>query len=317
MPPSPGSRQGSASQAGLSFLRKVDSTGGSSTTLTSMLFPSSASTQPATLKTSSAGIVQTAGAVEVDAASASGALLSTPNDVYYRLAIAYYDGDPSLSTSNVITSTEVSADATKIASIKYAVVTSSGYVNSTTVAVQSLAGIYQFGWSTESVSDPGGSSGSTAFYGKALQINNQDAWIQAESYDESTSVLTVNDSQKNWWSFTSSSANAFPVQDPRYQVCMVASTDPVTGNIDSTKDAQEDSPIRLFRVAANPANGAELKIQYSEYCQSSGAYKHLNTWIYGDDDSIRLAGTNLCVTGEGDTINMPAKLETCGNGYSP
>jgi hypothetical protein len=309
-------------QAALSFLRAADTTGGSVATLKSALFPSSSSTQSAVLNTSSVGAVQTVGAVKVDPASASGVASYTPDDVYYRLTVTYYDGDPTQSSSKVITASDVSADASKVASIKYAVVVSGGYVNSTSVATKSLSGIYQFGWSKTTSSGSSGVSGSTTFYGQALTINsnNKEAWIYAESYDAATGVLIANNNtRRDWWKVQNnpSGATGLIVQDPRYQTCMVAATDTTTGNVDPTKDATEDSPVRLFRVATSTDNNGTITITYSDQCKSTGAYKHLNTWIYSADDSIRLAGTDLCVTGEGNTVNMPAKLEKCGTGYSP
>ncbi len=190
------------------------------------------------------------------------------------------------------------------------------------VATKSLSGIYQFGWSkTTSSGSSGGTSGSTTFYGKALTINgDKGAWIYAESYDAATGVLIANNNTlSDWWKVQNnpSGATGLIVQDPRYQTCMVAATDTTTGDVDPTKDATEDSPVRLFRVATSTDNNGTITITYSDQCKSTGAYKHLNTWVYSADDSIRLAGTDLCVTGEGDTVNMPAKLEKCGTGYSP
>lgn len=333
-------------QAGLSFLRTAESyyeTGNYS-----KLMPATAADpskpsldetyamETATTSGSTTGTVNVVALnyVPVDDTSSGTTAVSTSSATHnqklsYRIQIGYYDGDPDAGGKMV-------TDATKLSSVKYAVVVSYGYVNrypdgrtSGTEAdpVRTAAAKYKFGQSQENGGGGGGGGGSPM---RNMPMEDDSApWILVEStttdsngdLDTLTAIDSIDASHgnTNWWK-----GYEKLVPDPRNSLCFVATTDS-EGNIDPTKSAVVNSAVRLFRKAVQTG---DKTLQYSDYCKQHGKYSHLNQWVYGKDDSIRLKGTNLCMTGldtsyrttggkGGKAQDGAIRLTTCGNSYSP
>lgn len=332
-------------QAGLSFLRTAESyyeTGNYS-----KLMPATAADpskpsldetyamETATTNGSTTGTVNVVALnyVPVDDTSSGTTAVSTSSATHnqklsYRIQIGYYDGDPDAGGKMV-------TDATKLSSVKYAVVVSYGYVNrypdgrtSGTEAdpVRTAAAKYQFGQSQE-FGGGGGSGGDGSPMRNMPMEDGSAPWILVEStttdsngdLDTLTAIdsIDVSHGNTNWWK-----GYEKLVPDPRNSLCFVATTDS-EGNIDPTKSAVVNSAVRLFRKAVQTG---DKTLQYSDYCKKHGKYSHLNQWVYGKDDSIRLKGTNLCMTGldvsyrtlhGGKAQDGAIRLTTCGNSYSP
>ncbi len=331
-------------QAGLSFLRTAESyyeTGNYS-----KLMPATAADpskpsldetyamETATTSGSTTGTVNVVALnyVPVDDTSSGTTAVSTSSATHnqklsYRIQIGYYDGDPDAGGKMV-------TDATKLSSVKYAVVVSYGYVNrypdgrtSGTEAdpVRTAAAKYKFGQSVELPPPPSGQNAGAAFH--ALSPT-QSAWVVVDSMtkDANGDVETIaTKGGPGEWLYNDKNNNVnylqYATDDPRNSICMVAATD-LQGNVDSTKMPVEGSPIRLFKMYTSSGNHTVYTA--SEYCKPNGAYKKLNTWVYGKDDSIRLSGTNLCITGlsvnynelYGTNRNGAATLTTCGTSYT-
>lgn len=330
-------------QSGLSFLRTVENyfeTGNYN-----KLMPATAADpskpsldetyamETATASGSTTGTVNvvTLNYVPVDDTSSGTTAVSTSSATHnqklsYRIQIGYYDGDPDAGGKMVI-------DATKLSSVKYAVVVSYGYVNrypdgrtsgTETDPVRTAAAKYKFGQSTVNPSLPNLTSPM-----RSIPMEDEGApWILVESttvdsnndLDTITTKESIDESHGNWNYLWEGYEKAVP--DPRNSLCFVATTDS-DGNIDPTKKAGVNSAVRLFRAAVQTGTNT---LQYSEYCKQHGKYSHLNQWVYGKDDSIRLYNTNLCMTGldvsyrtlhGGKAQDGAIRLTTCGNSYSP
>ena len=332
-------------QAGLSFLRTAESyyeTGNYSKLMPDTTAdPSKPSLdeayamEKATTSGSTTGTVNVVALnyVPVDDTSSGTTAVSTSSATHnqklsYRIQIGYYDGDPN-------TGGKLISDATKLSAVKYAVVVSYGYVNrypdgrtagTEADPVRTAAAIYKFGQSTEI--PPGGGGGGGGSPMRSVPMEDNDApWILVEStttdsngdLDTITAIDSIDESHGNtaWWK-----GYEKLVPDPRNSLCFVATTDS-DGNIDPTKNAVVNSAVRLFRKAVQTG---DKTLQYSDYCKKHGKYSHLNQWVYGKDDSIRLKGTNLCMTGldvsyrtlhGGKGQDGAIRLTTCGNSYSP
>lgn len=259
----------------------------------------------------------------------------------YRIQIGYYDGDPNAGGKLI-------SDATKLSAVKYAVVVSYGYVNrypdgrtagTEADPVRTAAAIYKFGQSSEIPLGGGGGGGGGSPMRNVPMEDEGAPWIYVASkttdangdLDTITAMNDIDESHGN--DYNAINGNYIDgrkveagydqtVPDPRDSLCFVATTD-TDGNIDPSKSAVEGSAIRLFRQAVQTGTRT---LKYSEYCKKNGKYKHLNQWAYGKDDSIRLKGTNLCMTGldtsyrtlgGGKAQDGAMRLTTCGNSYSP
>lgn len=347
-------------QAGLSFLRTAESyyeTGNYS-----KLMPATAADpskpsldetyamETATTSGSTTGTVNVVALnyVPVDDTSSGTTAVSTSSATHnqklsYRIQIGYYDGDPDAGGKMV-------TDATKLSSVKYAVVVSYGYVNrypdgrtSGTEAdpVRAAAAKYKFGQAIEKSNALGGGHNGAASV-SFIQSKQQDTWVHVTSTtftaNHDLDTVTADDNLDLDRSKT--------IPDPRSSLCMVASNgsdgtplkesdfiDVNTGKYsdDIFNSKIKNAVIRLFRRATSTDNAPSWTFKYSAYCQAHGEYKYTNNWIYYDDDSIRLAHwsddgttlvpTNWCVTGlsvKNATANAaPARLTECGTSYSP
>ena len=330
-------------QAGLSFIRTAESyyeTGNYN-----KLMPATAADpskpsldetyamETATASGSTTGTVNvvTLNYVPVDDTSSGTTAVSTSSATHnqklsYRIQIGYYDGDPDAGGKMVI-------DATKLSSVKYAVVESYGYVNRSPDGrtsgtepdpVRTAAAKYKFG---QSQAGPDNGGGGSPMRNKPME-DYSSPWIIVSSYtsDENgdlEEVVAVNNVDDNHLLYENYLKKAVP--DPRNDLCYVATTD-TTGNIDPTKSAIVGSAVRVFRKAVQKPGTTNTYV-YSEYCKKHGEYSSLNQWVYGKDDSIRLASdTSLCMTGldishrsvaGGTGTDGVIRLTTCGNSYSP
>lgn len=344
-------------QSGLSFLRTAESyyeTGNYD-----KLMPATAADpskpsldetyamETATASGSTTGTVNvvTLNYVPVDDTSSGTTAVSTSSATHnqklsYRIQIGYYDGDPDAGGKMV-------TDATKLSSVKYAVVVSYGYVNrypdgrtsgTETDPVRTAAAKYKFGQATEKTQIHGtGHNGAASV--SFVQSKQNDRWVHVTSatFTANNDLDTVTAGSD--WSMTKT------IPDPRSSLCMVASNgsdgtplkesdfiDANTGKYsDDIFNAKiKNAVMRLFRRATSTDNGP-FTFKYSSYCQAHGEYKYTNNWIYYDDDSIRLAHwsddgttlvpTNWCVTGlsvyNASANAAPARLTECGTSYSP
>lgn len=344
-------------QAGLSFLRTAESyyeTGNYDKLMPATAAdPSKTSldetyaVETATASSSATGTakVVTLNYVPVNDTTSGTTAVSTSSSTHdqklsYRIQIGYYDGDPN-------TTGKLVSDATKLSTVKYAVVVSYGYVNrypdgrtagTEADPVRTAAAIYKFGQSSEIPLGGGGGGGGSPM--RNVPMEDEGApWIYVASkttdangdLDTITAMNDIDESHGN--DYNAINGNYIDgrqveagydqtVPDPRDSLCFVATTD-TDGNIDPSKSAVEGSAIRLFRQAVQTGTRT---LKYSEYCKKNGKYKHLNQWAYGKDDSIRLKGTNLCMTGldtsyrtlgGGKAQDGAMRLTTCGNSYSP
>ncbi len=330
-------------QAGLSFLRTAESyyeTGNYDKLMPATAAdPSKTSldetyaVETATASSSATGTakVVTLNYVPVNDTTSGTTAVSTSSSTHdqklsYRIQIGYYDGDPNAGGKLV-------ADTTKLSTVKYAVVVSYGYVNrypdgraagTENDPVRTAAALYKFGQAKE---NPGGDGGGGSPMRNKPMEDNGSPWIVVSSYkrdangdlDEIVSENNVNDNGLLWGDHLKKA-----VPDPRNDLCFVATTD-AKGNIDPNKSAIDGSAVRVFRKAVQV--GSTNTFKYSDYCKKNGAYRRLNQWVYGKDDSIRLASDkSLCMTGV-DITHRSVKggigkdgvirLTTCGSSYSP
>lgn len=346
-------------QAGLSFLRTAESyyeTGNYS-----KLMPATAADpskpsldetyamETATTSGSTTGTVNvvTLNYVPVDDTSSGTTAVSTSSATHnqklsYRIQIGYYDGDPDAGGKMVI-------DATKLSSVKYAVVVSYGYVNrypdgrtsgTETDPVRAAAAKYKFGQAVEKPQDRGTSHNGAASV-SFIQSKQLDTWVHVTgaTFTANNDLDTVTADSSMYLDMSKT------IPDPRSSLCMVASngsdgtplkeSDFIDANTGKYSDdifntKIKNAVIRLFRRATSTDNGP-WTFKYSSYCQAHGEYKYTNNWIYYDDDSIRLAHwsddgttlvpTNWCVTGlsvkNASANAAPARLTECGTSYSP
>ena len=332
-------------QAGLSFLRTTESyyeTGNYDKLMPATTAdPSKTSldetyaVETATASSSATGTakVVTLNYVPVNDTTSGTTAVSTSSSTHdqklsYRIQIGYYDGDPNAGGKLI-------SDATKLSAVKYAVVVSYGYVNrypdgrtagTEADPVRTAAAMYKFGQAKENIRRGNAVVGSPM---RSIPMEDEGApWILVEStttdsngdLDTITTKERIDESHGNWDYLWEGYEKAVP--DPRNSLCFVATTDS-DGNIDPNKSAGENSAVRLFRAAVQTG---DKTLQYSEYCKKSGKYSKLNQWVYGNDDSIRLKDTNLCMTGldtsyrtlhGGKAQDGAIRLKTCGNSYSP
>lgn len=320
-------------QAGLSFLRTAESyyeTGNYDKLMPATTAdPSKTSldetyaVETATASSSATGTakVVTLNYVPVNDTTSGTTAVSTSSSTHdqklsYRIQIGYYDGDPN-------TTGKLVSDATKLSAVKYAVVVSYGYVNrypdgrtagTEADPVRTAAAIYKF-----EMTPPSTPKTSAAFHAVSP---TDSGWVVVTSTtkDANGDIETITTKGgPNEWLYNENLQYA--TDDPRNSICMVAATD-LNGNVDSSKMPVEGSPIRMFKMYTSSGNHTVYTA--SEYCKPNGAYKKLNKWVYGKDDSIKLSGTNLCVTGlstdynvlYGTNRNGAATLTTCGTSYT-
>ncbi|MGO5433978.1 hypothetical protein [Bifidobacterium thermophilum] len=325
-------------QAGLSFLRTAESyyeTGNyhellptatadtskpslDETFVTDTVSVSSSSSSTGTAKVAALNYVQ------VNDTSSGTTAVSTSSSTHnqklsYRIQIGYYDGDPNDGGKLI-------ADSTQLSKAKYAVVLSYGYVDrfpdgrsagTEADPVRTVAAIYKFG-------QLGSGTTGTPMRNKPME-DTDSPWIIVSGYTTDANgdldtVTTVNNPMGN----LNGNYLKKAVPDPRNDLCFVATTDG-DGNINPSKPAKENSAVRVFRKARQIIGTNTY--EYSEYCKANGKYQNLNKWVYGKDDSIRLASdTSLCMTGVDITHRSVAggtgtdgviRLKKCGTSYSP
>ncbi|MFR0590483.1 hypothetical protein ACLUWA_02395 [Bifidobacterium thermophilum] len=343
-------------QAGLSFLRTTESyyeTGNYDKLMPATTAdPSKTSldetyaVETATASSSATGTakVVTLNYVPVNDTTSGTTAVSTSSSTHdqklsYRIQIGYYDGDPN-------TTGKLVSDATKLSTVKYAVVVSYGYVNrypdgrtagTEADPVRTAAAIYKFGQATEKPNNGNGGHNGAASV-SFVQSKQMDKWVRVTgtTFTANGDIDTVT-ADDNYSDLTKN------IPDPRSSLCMVASNgkdgtplqaadfiDASTGKFseDIFNSRINNAVVRIFRRATSTDNGP-WTFKYSSYCQSHGDYRYTNNWIYYGDDSIRLArwngtvlvATDWCVTGlsvnDANANANAARLTKCGNSYSP
>lgn len=249
--------------------------------------------------------------------------------ITYRVEITYWKGDPSVADSTGNPSAEKVSGMTDFTNARYALVTSKAYgtryntinKNGSQLPMITLQGIYKFGVTEETTgsSSGGGDGGASdgAFLIQANEMVNNYKWLKVVSYDENTitGYTTANDSLQQRQDY---------IDNPVNETCLVAAD--ASGNVSPSYSPIAGSTVRVFqRATGDPSADGLQTYTRTEQCKSGGSYSHLNNWVYGADDTIRLSGTKLCITGvaiDWTKRNLTdnkglATLQPCGNGYSP
>lgn len=254
--------------------------------------------------------------------------------VTVRVDVTYWDGDPTATdASGARTANQVTALA-DMSKTRYALVTAKCFDSSTTTGDPILAeqGVYQFaslGKTTRRSSSwagNGSTDGSFTFFDNE-QGASQHAWLHVTgstlTADGDTATVTgtwIDHASEN---LTNGEGNY--IDDPADETCLVAA-DP-SGNVDTTGMATpvEGWTVRIFSRAwfapgSYNRNGETVTYNYNPMCQANNTvYSKYNAWSYASDDTIRLAGSDLCITGLDPDASAPAHvtLRTCGTSYSP
>lgn len=272
--------------------------------------------------------------------------------VTVRVEVTYWDGDPTATdASGARTAKQVTALA-DMSKTRYALVTARCSDSPTTTGDPIFAGqgVYQFaslgkttrissGWTGN-----GSTDGSFTFYDNE-QGASQHAWLHVTGStltpDGDTATVTGTWIDNASEHLTNVDGNY--IDDPADETCLVAA-DPF-GNVDSTGMAvpAEGWTVRIFKrawldsasvketlnshyepkfndVRGTHYNNQTLTYNYNPMCQANDAvYSKYNAWSYASDGTIRLAGSDLCITGLDPDSSLPAhaKLSTCGTSYSP
>ncbi|KFJ06804.1 hypothetical protein BTHE_0782 [Bifidobacterium thermophilum] len=345
-------------QSGLSYLREVEdeaASGGSS----SLLPSTTTDTSKAALDdeytvdaTSSSGVkvvLNNASDTTSTTSTASTADYTTRNWTY-SVTIQFYKDNPATTTSATpLTKGQVNSGT----DINYAAVTSSAYFNrygsgrTTSIKpIRVMWAVYQFGVSstttitTPTVSGGGGGRLGMGFYAAApfsiFGRKTQPTWgdVSIAPGTAADAVLSGEVAFSNAVKDSDSKQlNGSSVMNPANQTCMVATT---RGDLRLNDNLSLNDIVNLSDPDPLPKEGSILlilpqayfsgassgkdKYTYTEQCQSNGAYKNLNNWVYWKDNSIRpTSRLTLCVTGVDITSSddMPARLEKCGNSYGP
>ncbi|MFR0556855.1 pilus assembly PilX N-terminal domain-containing protein [Pseudoscardovia radai] len=254
--------------------------------------------------------------------------------VTVRVDVTYWDGDPTATdASGARTANQVTTLA-DMAKTRYALVTAKCFDSPTTTGDPILAeqGVYQFaslGKTTRissSWSGNGSTDGSFTFYDNE-QGASQHAWLHVTgstlTADGDTATVTGTWIDNASEHLTNGEGNY--IDDPADETCLVAA-DP-SGNVDTTGTAvpAEGWTVRIFKRAwfapgSVKGNGNTVTYNYNPMCQANDpVYSKYNAWSYASDDTIRLAGSDLCITGLDPDASAPAHvtLKTCGTSYSP
>ncbi|OZG52860.1 hypothetical protein [Pseudoscardovia suis] len=260
--------------------------------------------------------------------------------VTYRVEITYWKSDPSVSDSTGNPAAEKVSGVTDFSNARYALVTAKAYgtryananKGNSQLPLITLQGIYQFGV-TQKSSSPippggdgvGGSSDGAFTFNDNEQGSSQHAWIKVTSQtlaNDDKDVATVTGIWTEHISEHMESGSTAYIDDPANETCMVAADS--SGNVSTSYTPVEGSKVRIFKRAWSndpKGNGNTMTYTYTPQCQANGGYP--NAWIYTEADTIRLAGTNLCVTGldpyksENYGTSAWATLQECGTSYTP
>lgn len=251
--------------------------------------------------------------------------------VTVRVEVTYWDGDPTATdASGARTAKQVTALA-DMSKTRYALVTARCSDSPTTTGDPIFAGqgVYQFA-SMKKEKHKGGGQGNTdgsfTFYDNE-QGASQHAWLHVTG-----STVTAKDDPATvtgtWIEHASenlTNGESNYIDDPADETCLVAA-DP-SGNVDTTGTAEpvEGWTVRIFKRAwfapgSVKGNGNTVTYNYNPMCQANDpVYSKYNAWSYASDDTIRLADSDLCITGLDPDASAPAHvtLKTCGTSYSP
>ena len=259
--------------------------------------------------------------------------------VTYRVEITYWKSDPSVSDSTGNPSAEKVSGLTDFSNARYALVTAKAYgtrysnanKGNSQLPLITLQGIYQFGVTKESThttrggSGVGGSSDGAFTFNDNEQGSSQHAWVKVTSQtltNDDKDVATVTGVWTEHIGEHMEPGSTAYIDDPANETCMVAADS--SGNTYAGYTPVEGSKVRIFKRAwssDHKGNGNTMTYTYTPQCQANGGYP--NAWVYTEADTIRLAGTNLCVTGLDPNINnnyiqsAQATLQTCGTSYTP
>lgn len=339
-------------QSGLSYLREAEA--GASSLLpstTTDLSKASQDDEYTVDTTSSSGVkvvLNNASDATSTTSTASTADYTTRNWTY-SVTIQFYKDNPATTTSATpLTKGQVNSGT----DINYAAVTSSAYFNrygsgrTTSIKpIRVMWAVYQFGVSstttitTPTVSGGGGGRLGMGFYAAApfstFGRETQPIWgnVAMSSGTTADAVLSGEVAFSNAANeSTSHELNGSSVMNPANQTCMVATTrgdlslndnlslSDIVNISDPDPFPKEGSILLILPQAyVSGASGGKDIYTYTEQCQSGGAYKNLNNWVYWKDNSIRpTSRLDLCVTGvDIASSKMPARLEKCGNSYGP
>lgn len=339
-------------QSGLSYLREAEAGASSLLPSTTTDTTKAALDDKYTVDTTSSSGVQVvlnnASDTTSTTSTASTADYTTRNWTY-SVTIQFYKDNPATATSAApLTEAQVRSGS----DINYAAVTSRAYFDrygsgrTTTVKpIRVMWAVYQFGVSTTTVTTPtvsGGGGGrlGMGFYAAApfsiVGRETQPIWgnVAISSGTAADAVLSGEVAFSNAANeSTPHELNGSSVMNPANQTCMVATT---RGDLRLDDNLSLNDIVNLSDPDPLPKEGSILLIlpqayvsgardgkdvyTYTEQCQSGGAYKNLNNWVYWKDNSIRpTSRLDLCVTGADITSSddMPARLEKCGNSYGP
>lgn len=257
--------------------------------------------------------------------------------VTYRVEITYWKSDPSVSDSTGNPAAEKVSGLTDFSNARYALVTAKAYgtrysnanKGNSQLPLITLQGIYQFGVTKESshTTPPSTGVGGSSDGAFTLQDNehgsSQHAWIKVTGYDtanDGKDIATVTGYRKESIGTNMESGSTDYIDDPANETCMVAadaSGNPITGSV-----PPEGSTVRIFkRATSNDDKSKAMTYNYNQLCQANG--KYYNAWVYTEADTIRLSGTNLCVTGldpkqsANYSTSAHATLQECGHSYTP
>ena len=339
-------------QSGLSYLREAEAGASSLLPSTTTDMTKAALDDKYTVDTTSSSGVQVvlnnASDTTSTTSTASTADYTTRNWTY-GVTIQFYKDNPATTTSAApLTEGQVRSGS----DINYAAVTSRAYFDrygsgrTTSVKpIRVMWAVYQFGVSstttttTPSISGGGGGRLGMGFYAAApfstFGRETQPIWgnVAISSGTAADAVLSGEVAFSNAVNEnTSHELNGSSVMNPANQTCMVATT---RGDLNLNDNLSLNDIVNLSDPDPLPKEGSILLIlpqayvsgardgkdvyTYTEQCQSGGAYKNLNNWVYWKDNSIRpTSRLDLCVTGvDIASSKMPARLEKCGNSYGP
>ncbi|WP_455676594.1 hypothetical protein [Pseudoscardovia suis] len=259
--------------------------------------------------------------------------------VTYRVEITYWKSDPSVSDSTGNPAAEKVSGLTDFSNARYALVTAKAYgtryananKGNSQLPLITLQGIYQFGVTQKSSSTippssgVGGSSDGAFTFNDNEQGSSQHAWIKVTSQtlaNDNKDVATVTGVWTEHIGEHMEPGSTAYIDDPANETCMVAADS--SGNTYAGYTPVEGSKVRIFKRAwsnNSKGNGSTMTYTYTPQCQANGGYP--NAWVYTEADTIRLAGTNLCVTGLAPNVSgnyiqsARATLQTCGTSYTP
>lgn len=328
-------------EAALSFLREAEASGSASSLLPTNTADTGESSKDEQFTKAADGTVLLNN-VSVNAGSASAKSIAyAPQNMSYKVQIAYYDGDPDASGSHQITS------ASGLSGVQYAVVKSYGYINrypngrsgGESKPLRAMRAVYKFE-QQKSTPDPptpstGGGRIGMAFYAAAPyngRNDNQPTWKNIgipEIDSDGNPTGKVNYTNGSGTSGSSDlPISTSSVMNPVNQTCMLATSkvidkaEPLDQMVEANGKPQVGSSLVVISQA-HKTSSSDSTVIYTEQCKSTGPYTSLNTWVYWTDNTIRPASDmSLCVTGAdissgniGSGIARNATLQRCGTSY--